>query len=234
MPGNGSARLPAMASTRQSFQQQLDAVEEELQNHGRLVLRALDRSVQALLAGDEQLADRVIAGDDENDASYLKIEDEVERLLALQTPLATDLRLILTILHVNLHLERMADYCVTIAKLTKLASGLAPDAALVEGFQEMGARAEEMIRVALDSFARRDLAGAEGLVELDELIDRANRRVVQNVLDLGADPALREWGLRMMIVSRALERLGDHAVDIGEQTAYLVTGELREFSDASR
>ncbi|HEX2588231.1 MAG TPA: PhoU domain-containing protein, partial [Gaiellales bacterium] len=85
-----------MASTRQTFQQQLDAVEQELHNHGKLVQRALDRAVQALLAGDEQLADLVIAGDDENDASYLRIEDDVERLLALQTPLATDLRLILT------------------------------------------------------------------------------------------------------------------------------------------
>src|SRR6476660_9342716 len=116
MPGKGSARLPAMASTRQSFQQQLEAVEEELQNHGRLVRRALGRSVQALLAGDEQLADMVIAEDDENDASYMNIEEEVERLLALQTPVATDLRLILAILHINLHLERMGDQCVNIAK----------------------------------------------------------------------------------------------------------------------
>jgi phosphate transport system protein len=85
----------------------------------------------------------------------------------------------------------------------------------------------------MDSFARRDLEGAEGLVDLDELIDRANRRVVNYVLELGTDTALREWGLRMIVVSRCLERIGDHAVDIGEQTAYLVTGEFREFTDAS-
>ena len=94
-------------------------------------------------------------------------------------------------------------------------------------------RAEEMIRVALASFAARDVARAEMLVDLDELIDRANRRVVSHVLHLGGDEALREWGLRMIIVSRCLERIGDHAVDIGEQTAYLVTGEFREFTDAS-
>src|SRR5919109_984595 len=94
-------------------------------------------------------------------------------------------------------------------------------------------RAEEMIRVAMTSFADRDLAGAEGLVDLDELIDRANRRVVEHVLQLGNDPELREWGLRMIVVSRCLERIGDHAVDIGEQTAYLITGEVREFTDAS-
>jgi phosphate transport system protein len=90
-----------------------------------------------------------------------------------------------------------------------------------------------MIRVALDSFANRDVAGSESLVELDELIDRTNRRVVKYVLELGGDPERQEWGLRMLIISRCLERIGDHAVDIAEQTAYLVTGEFREFTDAS-
>ena len=97
----------------------------------------------------------------------------------------------------------------------------------------MASRAEEMIRVALDSFANRDVAGAESLVDLDELIDRTNRRVVKHILELGGDPRPREWGLRMLLVSRCLERIGDHAVDIGEQIAYLVTGEFREFTDAS-
>jgi len=97
----------------------------------------------------------------------------------------------------------------------------------------MGERAEEMIRVAMDSFARRDLAGAESLVDLDELIDRANRRFVERLVDVMADAELREWGLRMVVVSRALERIGDHAVDVGEQTAYLLTAEFREFTDAS-
>ena len=97
----------------------------------------------------------------------------------------------------------------------------------------MGTRCEEMIRVALNSFEARDLGGAESLVDLDELVDRANRRVVERVLELGEDPAMREYGLRMVIVSRALERIGDHAVDVGEQTAYLLTAEFREFTDAS-
>src|SRR5882672_1338708 len=97
----------------------------------------------------------------------------------------------------------------------------------------MGSRFEEMIRVALDSFGNRWRAGAESLVDLDELIDRASGRVVERILDLGGDPAMREYGLRMVVVSRALERIGDHAVDIGEQTAYLLTAEFREFTDAS-
>src|SRR5436305_12591832 len=97
----------------------------------------------------------------------------------------------------------------------------------------MGARCEEMIRISLASFANRDLEAAESLVVLDELVDRANRRVVERILELGEAQAMREYGLRMVLVSRSLERIGDHAVDIGEQTAYLLTGEFREFTDAS-
>jgi phosphate transport system protein len=175
----------------------------------------------------------VIVFDDEIDDLYVAIEGGIQSLLARQTPVAIDLRLVLAMLHINLHLERMADYCVTIAKLLKLVSGLQGDATLVEGFEEMGARAEEMIRVAMDSFAVRDPERAESLVELDEMIDRANRRTVEHVLDLAAKPEQREWGMRMLLVSRCLERIGDHAVDIGEQTAYLVTAEFREFTDAS-
>jgi phosphate transport system protein len=97
----------------------------------------------------------------------------------------------------------------------------------------MGERAEQMVHVALDSLASRDKEAAESLLELDELIDRANRRVVNRLLEIGGDQEVREWGLRMILVSRCLERIGDHAVDIGEQTVYLVTGEFREFTDAS-
>lgn len=218
---------------RVTLQEELDQLEAGIHEEGELVLRALRGALNALVNQDIELADEVIAFDDEIDERYVAIEHGVESLLARQTPVAVDLRLVLAVLHNNLHLERMADYCVTIAKLTKLVRDAQPDERLVEGFEEMGSRAEEMIRVALDSFADRNLERAETLVELDELIDRANRRVVEHVLSLGGEPEAREWGLRMIIVSRCLERIGDHAVDLGEQTAYLVTGEFREFTDAS-
>lgn len=216
-----------------SFQEELDRLEANLQEESELVLRSLRGALSALQQQDPELADEVIAFDDEVDDRYIAIMQGVEQLLARQTPVAVDLRLVLATLQVNLGLERMADLCVTISKLTKLTADLKPDDQLIEAFEEMGARAEEMIKVAMRSLAERDLAGAESLVDLDELIDRANRRVVSHVLELGNDPAIREWGLRMIIVSRCLERVGDHAVDIGEQTAYLVTGEFREFTDAS-
>jgi phosphate transport system protein len=218
---------------RSTFQDELDLLETTLQEEGAHVLRALRGALNALEQRDHELADEVIAFDDEVDDRYVRVEEGIQSLLARQTPVASDLRLVLAILHTNLHLERMADYCVTIAKLSKLVPDVEPSPRFVEGFEEMGSRCEEMIRVALDSFADRDLAAAESLVELDELIDRANRRVVERILELGEAPRMREYGLRMVIASRALERIGDHAVDIGEQTAYLLTGEFREFTDAS-
>jgi phosphate transport system protein len=218
---------------RTTFQEELDLMEATLQEEGALVLRVLRGALNALEQRDHELADEVIAFDDDIDERYMRVEEGVQSLLARQTPVASDLRLVLAILHINLHLERMADYCVTIAKLSKLVPDVEPSPRFVEGFEEMGSRCEEMIRVALDAFENRDLVGAESLVELDELVDRANRRVVGRILELGEAAAMREYGLRMVLVSRALERIGDHAVDIGEQIAYLLTAEFREFTDAS-
>ena len=218
---------------RLSFQEELDRLQGSLLEEGELVLRSLRACLRSLEHQDVELADEVIGFDDDVDDVFLSIRQGIHELLARQTPVASDLRLVLAMLHNNLHLERMADYCVTIAKLTKLSHGLSRDSSLLEGLDEMGERAEEMIRVALDSFAERDLEGAERLVELDELIDRANRRVVDRLLRLGGDESALEWGLRILLVSRCLERIGDHAVDIGEQVAYLLTAEFKEFTDAS-
>jgi phosphate transport system protein len=218
---------------RTSFQDELNLLETTLHEEGALVLRALRGALNALEQRDHELADEVIAFDDDVDQRYIAIEEGIQSLLARQTPVASDLRLVLAILHVNLHLERMADYCVTIAKLSKLVPDVEPSPRFIEGFEEMGSRCEEMIRIALDAFANRNLEAAESLVALDELIDRANRRVVERILELGEAERMREYGLRMVLVSRALERIGDHAVDIGEQVAYLLTAEFREFTDAS-
>ena len=218
---------------RISFQEELDELEATLRDEGELVLRSLRGAVEAVCSQDAELADEVIRFDDDVDEQYFKVAQGIELLLARQTPVATDLRLVLALLHMNLHLERMADYSVTIAKLTKLVADVEGAPTLMQTLQEMGDRAEEMIRVSLDAFANRDLVAAESLVDLDELIDRSNRRFVERVVEVVGEPGLREWVLRMVIVSRTLERIGDHAVDIGEQVAYLLTAEFREFTDAS-
>ena len=219
---------------RVEFQTSLDALEAAVQEQGAVVMRSLRGAIDVLQSQDVELCDEVVAFDDEIDRRYHRIEKSVEELLAQQSPVATDLRLVLAILHDSIHLERIGDQCVTVAKLTKLASNLEPHHDLVEGLTEMGDRAAEMVRVALDSFAARDVERARSLVELDELINRTNRRVSDQVLMMAGTPGTQEWGMRMIVVSRCIERIGDNAVDIGEQTAFLVTGEFHEFTDASR
>jgi phosphate transport system protein len=219
---------------RTEFHEELGALEAAIQEEGALVLRVLRSALNALARGDDELADEVIGFDDEIDDRYLKIEEGVQSLLARQTPVAVDLRLVLAVLRINLHLERMADYSVTVAKLTKLMGNLhVNDDRILASLEDMGQRAEQMIRVALDAFSDRNIEKARSLNDLDELIDRANRHAVEDLLALGDSAEEREYALRMLVVSRCVERIGDHAVDIGEQVVYLVTGELRELTDAS-
>ena len=218
---------------RAEFRHRLDALEAGLQDQGELCLRAVRGAVTALSSQDAELCDEVIAFDDEIDGRYHRIERLIEETLALETPVAGDLRLVLAVLHAAIHLERIGDQAVTIAKLTKLTADLETQHDLVEGLCEMGERCEEMVRIALDSFSTRDLERARSLTDLDELVDRTNRRVSDKVLEMAASPGLQEWGMRMVVVARCLERIGDNAVDIGEQTAFLVTGEFHEFGDAS-
>jgi phosphate transport system protein len=218
---------------RTEFQASLDSLEADLQEQGEVVLRAVRGAIDALATQDVELCDEVIAFDDEIDGRYHRIERSIGELLAQQAPVATDLRLVLAVLHSSIHLERIGDQSVTVAKLTKLSATLEQHSDLVEGLCEMGDRAVEMVRRALTSFAERDVPGARELVDLDELIDRTNREVVDKVLAMSATPGMQEWGMRMIVVARCIERIGDNAVDIGEQTEYLVTGEFHEFSDAS-
>ncbi len=219
------------AAPSATFNEELERLEESLEVESQLVLRSIRGATEAVVSQDVELAGEVIAFDDDIDQSCFDVQHQVEMLLARQTPVARDLRLVLAILYSNLHLERMGDQCTTIAKLTCLTEGLSADPVLLEGFREMGERAEEMTRVAMRSLHARDATLAETLMDLDELIDRANRRVVGRVLELGHHNL--EWGIRMVLVSRCFERIGDNAVDVGEQTSFLVTGEFREFTDAS-
>lgn len=219
---------------RIELQAELDALEAGFQEMGEVVLRAVRGVNDALRSQDVELCDEVIAFDDEIDARYVALERGVEAVLALQNPVASDLRLVLALLHGGLHLERMGDQCVTIAKLTKLSSHLGTNHAILGSLSDMGERCAEMVRLALKAFADRDVEQARELNQLDDLVDRANRQVFRDVLTHVHDAEALEWGMRQITVARCFERIGDNAVDIGEQTAFLITGELTEFTDASR
>jgi phosphate transport system protein len=222
-----------MREVRRRFHEELRALEDEVQRTGTQAQLLLEQALQALAHSDPAICEAVIRGDDEVDQLYLDVERRILGLFALQTPVASDLRLLTALLHINLHLERIADQAVNMAKITKLAHGLPPNPRMLQHLEEMGALALGMVGAAMAALARRDLELARKLPELDEPIDRLNRGMLGQVLEVSEDKQRLEWGIRMYVVSRQLERVGDNAVDIGEQVAFLITGEFHEFTDAS-
>ena len=216
------------------FQEELAELEEQALGGIDMVVEMLQRTMEALLQRDVELAGLVIADDDRIDGRYMEVHQGILSLLALQAPVATDLRLVAALLHVIKHVERMGDQCVNICKLIPLDGHEPPThEGMLAKIEQMGRQAASQVAQAKQAFARRDSALAEDLVRQDDTIDRLNREVFQHALEIGDDPEVREWAMHMMLVGRALERIGDNAVDVGEQTAFVVTGLFREFSDAS-
>jgi len=200
---------------------------------GELSERAVGRAIDALVRRDEELAQQVIDADDEIDDRYLDVEHRTIELLALQTPVATDLRLLSAMLHINLHLERIGDQAVNIAKTFLSVKHLAGSDQVRSHIREMGDIVRPMIRTAMEAFRNRDLSLCLQLPEMDDPVDRLNLGMYQEVAALADDPAQLGWGLRMLVLARNLERVGDNAVDVAEQVGFLLTGEFREFTDAS-
>ena len=199
-----------------------------------MVVTALDRALETVQHQDIELASMVIADDDRIDGRYMEVHQGVLSLLALQAPVATDLRLVAAILHLIKHIERMGDQCVNMAKLVPLAGHEPPlDERVLDTIQRMGAQARQQVIQCGQAFQRRDPALARDLVRQDDEIDRLNRDLFKLALEIGDDADRREWAMHMMLVGRSIERIGDNAVDIGEQTAFVVTGLFREFEDAS-
>jgi phosphate transport system protein len=239
-PGDGGADGPAAvapsgaSSGRAHFQQQLNELENNALGALDLIVEQLDRVLEALSHQDVELAQMVIADDDRVDGRYLEVHQGILSLLALQAPVAGDLRLVAALLHMIKHIERMGDQCVNIAKLIPLSGSRPPvRPELLDALAKMGAFARSEVIQAKAAFAGRDASLAEDLVRQDREINRLNREIFRTAIEIGDDPDTREWAMHMTLVARALERIGDNAVDIGEQVAFVVTGLFREFSDSS-
>jgi phosphate transport system protein len=223
-----------MPETRQAFVDELTRLEEQALGALDMVCTALRRALEALEHSDVELAQLVINDDDRLDGRYLEVHQGILTLIATQAPVATDLRLVAALLHVIKHIERMGDQCVNIAKLIPLSGNDPPtDESIIASIERMGELAISEVQQAKQAFAGRDIGLAEDLVRQDEDVNRLNRDIFGRALEIGDDPDRREWAMHMILVARALERIGDNAVDIGEQVAFVVTGLFREFSDAS-
>jgi phosphate transport system protein len=221
-------------TTRTHFQEELAKLEEQALGGLDMVVNALDRALETVQHQDVELAGMVISDDDRIDGRYLEVHQGVLSLLALQAPVAGDLRLVAAVLHIIKNMERMGDQCVNMAKLVPLAGHHPPaDERILSHIQRMGEQARQQVIQCKQAFSRRDVELAQDLVRQDDEIDRLNREVFHIALEIGDDVDKREWAMHMMLVARCIERIGDNAVDIGEQTAFIVTGLFREFEDAS-
>ncbi len=219
---------------RLQFQEELGRLEEQALGALDLVVTTLDRTMEAMEHRDIELASIVIADDDRIDGRYLEVHQGILSLLALQAPVASDLRVVAALLHVIKHAERMGDQCVNIAKVLPISGTEPPqDEAINSKIQRMGVLARSEVSQAKQAFLLRDVALAEDLVRQDEELNQLNKEIFQRAVECGTDPDVREWAMTMMLVARALERIGDNAVDVGEQVAFVVSGLFREFSDAS-
>jgi phosphate transport system protein len=216
------------------YQEELEALEARALDGLNLVARALERTVEAVQHQDTELAELVIADDDVIDGRYLELHQSILTLLATQAPVATDLRLISALLHMLKNIERMGDQCVNIAKLIPIAGHEPPaDERIIKNIVTMGKQVGTQITQAKRAFEGLDVELALDLVRQDDVVDNLNKECFHIALEIGDDADRREWAMTMILVTRALERIGDNTVDIGEQVAFIVTGLFREFQDAS-
>ncbi len=219
---------------RVQYQEELEQLEESALGGLDLVATALGRTLEAVEHQDVELAQIVVADDDRIDGRYLEVHQSLITLLATQSPVATDLRLISALLHVLKNIERMGDQCVNICKMIPLSGNEPPaDQEMVGLILSMGKQTRTLIGQAKRAFAERDVEMARDLVRQDDVVDDLNRQCFRLALAIGDDADKREWAMTMLLAARAIERIADNAVDIGEQVAFVVTGLFREFEDAS-
>ena len=186
------------------------------------------------MTGNAALCGAVVAGDDEVDRRYLDIERQVVDLLGRHAPVASDLRLLTAILHVNLHLERIGDMAVNVARLGQVVAGAPRSRRWTRHLEQMSENAVWMVELAMQAFGARDAPGSERLPTLDARVDELNRSLLAAMLAPGQPLDQLAWVVYLHDAGRALERAADHAVDIAEQVWFLVTGELVEFDSAPR
>ena len=220
-----------MLEARHHFREALKELERQMLESFDLVIEQLDRALESIGDRDVELASTVIAADEEIDRRYLEMHHGLVSVLALQAPVAGDLRIAAALLHVIRCVERMGDQCVNIAKLVQLSGQEAPtDQELLDTIERMGQLARSQAFKAKESFAARNVALAENLAQMNGEINQMNRAIINRAIDIGDDLELREWAMFMILVARCLERIAGNTVDIAEQVLFIVTGLFREFT----
>ncbi len=214
------------------FHAELDALEQTVLAIVDKAEKMVEMAVRAVTSNDLELAAQVIEMDNEIDASYFQVHQDWTRLMARFSPMGSDLRRMAVLLQLNITFERMGDQCVNIAKITQFNADLPRSERICAVVKEMGDLARPMIRTAISAYIRKDVDEARLLPAMDEPVDRLNASMYRETVAVSDDKRVLEWATKMLLVARALERIGDQAVDFGEQTIYLLTGERAGFDEA--
>ena len=221
-----------MDELRKGFHQQLDGVRTELIRLAASVIEAIPRATAVILNGDLEGADALIQFDDEIDSLSLELEERCYQILALQAPVAGDLRQVVSVVKMIAEIERSADLAVNICKAARRIYGHELDPRLRGLIARMGEQAEQLWESALESFEENDAAKAAAI---DSYLDSLQREFVQAILESHSENAIDlQVAIQLAVVARFYERIGDHAVNIGERVRYLVTGWLPEHKGAAR
>lgn len=224
-----------MEETRKSFHQDIEAVRDLLARLTSSVIEEIPRATAVLLDGDLEGAEYVIRSDDELDARSIEIEERVYHLLALQAPVATDLRQLVAILKIVADVERSADLCVNICKAARRIYRHELDPRLRGIIAKMAEQAQRLYEAALESFIDHDAAKAAALDDMDSTLDGLQRDMIQAIVESSAaDRIDLEVAVQLAMVARFYERIGDHAVNMGERVRYVVTGWVPEQKGAAR
>jgi len=214
-----------------TFHGELKGLQQEILRMGSMVEEAIDRAVTSLKNQDAQLALQVRAGDEAIDDMELEIEDRCVKLIATQQPMAKDLRKISVAFKIITDLERMADYASDIAKSTIKISKEPLIKPLID-IPRMAKLTQKMVKDSLDSYVNEDVQLAESLAAADDEVDSLHSQVLRELLTyMMEDPKTIHQATHLTFVSRYLERIADHATNIGERVIYMVTGKRQDLND---
>lgn len=215
---------------RQRFESQLRELNLKLLKMGAMVLEIVEEAVQSLIKQDLEMARRVYQMDDQIDELELELENECMRLLALQQPMARDLRVIGTIMKIITDLERMGDHAVNIAKVT-IEIGNEPLIKPLIDIPRMAKLSQEMVNKSLDAFMRSDIHLAEEVAYDDEAVDKIYEEIYKELIEMIIEnPSITRQATHLLFIGRYLERIADHATNIGERVIYMETGERVEIN----
>ncbi|MFM8601553.1 MAG: phosphate signaling complex protein PhoU [Actinomycetota bacterium] len=224
-----------MDELRKGFHQELDEVRAELARLAASVIEAISRATLVLLDGDLEAANRLIEDDDEIDSYSIDLEERCYQLLALQAPGAGDLRQLVAIVKMVGEIERSADLTVNIAKASRRIYGHELDPKVRGLVARMGEQAQQLFTAALEAFEESDAAKAAAIDDMDSFLDGLQRELVRRILETHADSEIDlQVAIQLAMVARFYERIGDHAVNIGERVRYLVDGWMPEHKGAAR